>query len=230
MTHVLVLATANPDKAREIGEILGDVAGAQAEVVPLAVGGTTAAYLLAPGSAIGEVIGALSMPDAPPIVEETGQTIEENARIKALGWCGALGLPAIADDTGLEVDALGGEPGVYSARYAGEAATYARNVAKLLAEMRGVAAERRTCRFATVALARFPDGREVKARGSVEGTVAEAPRGTGGFGYDSVFVPAEGDGRTFAEMSAAEKHAISHRGRALRDLAASLGAVIGSVV
>lgn len=228
MTAAFVLATANADKAREIGEILGEVAGEAVEVAPLVLGGMTAAYLLAPRGTIGDALGALALPDAPPAVEETGETIEENARIKAAGWCGALGLPAIADDTGLEVDALGGAPGVRSARYAGEAATYAENVLRLLAELGGVSADRRTCRFATVAMARFPDGREVLAGGVAEGAVAEAPRGAGGFGYDSVFVPAEGDGRTFAEMSGAEKHAVSHRGRALRLLAAALGAELGA--
>jgi XTP/dITP diphosphohydrolase len=230
VTAVFVLATGNADKAREIGEILGDAAGGPVEVAPVAVGGRTAAYVLAPHGEMREVVGRLTVPDAPPSVEETGETIEENARIKAAGWSGALDLPAIADDTGLEVDALGGEPGVHSARYAGEAATYAENVAKLLAAMDGVGAGRRACRFVTVALARFPDGREVMARGTVEGSVAEAPRGVSGFGYDAVFVPDEGDGRTFGEMSAAEKHAVSHRGRALRDLAVSLGAGLGAGV
>jgi XTP/dITP diphosphohydrolase len=128
----------------------------------------------------------------------------------------------VADDTGFEVDALHGEPGVRAARYAGEDATYADNVARVLAELDRVGASRpaeRRARFRTVALVRFPDGREVLAEGTVEGTVVGEPRGEGGFGYDPVFVPDEGDGRTFAELTADEKHAISHRGRAFRALA-----------
>jgi XTP/dITP diphosphohydrolase len=128
-------------------------------------------------------------------------------------------LPALADDTGLLVDALDGRPGVRSARYAGEGATYADNEAKLLDELRDVPAPARTARFVTVAIVRWPDGRELVASGRVDGTITTEVRGAGGFGYDPVFVPDEGDGRTFAEMSAAEKHACSHRGRAFRALA-----------
>lgn len=158
-------------------------------------------------------------PDVPE-VEETGTTLVENARLKAAALVAATGIAAIADDTGLEVDALGGAPGVYSSRYAGPAATYADNVAKLLDELAGET-ERRA-RFRTVALAVFPDGREVAAEGVVDGRIAQEARGTTGFGYDPVFVADEGDGRTFAEMASAEKHAISHRGRAFRALAANL--------
>ena len=131
-------------------------------------------------------------------------------------------MPAIADDTGLEVDALDGAPGVYAARYAGPDATYADNVAKLLRELEGVYPALRTARFATVAIACWPDGREVAARGEVEGVIAAAPAGENGFGYDPVFVPTEGDGRTFAQMTAAEKHAVSHRGAAFAALAETL--------
>ena len=131
----------------------------------------------------------------------------------------------MADDTGLEVDALGGAPGVWSARYAGDDATYDDNVQKLLRELQGVPAERRTARFTTVALVRWPDGREVAAIGNVEGDIVEAPQGSEGFGYDPVFRPAEGDGRTFAEMTSEEKHAVSHRGRAFRTLADGLRVV-----
>ena len=190
-----VLATANPDKAAEIVAVLRD-AGAPAELTP-------------------------RPPDVAE-VEETGATLEENARLKAAALCAATGLPAIADDTGLEVDALGGAPGVYSARFAGPDATYADNVARLLERLAGVEPRHRTARFSTVAVAHWPDGREVAAIGEVDGTIAEAPRGSQGFGYDPVFVPAEGDGRTFAEMAAAEKHALSHRGRAFRTLADGL--------
>jgi XTP/dITP diphosphohydrolase len=117
---------------------------------------------------------------------------------------------------------LGGAPGVYSARYAGEAASYADNVSKLLDALRDVPPPARTARFATVALARWPDGREVAAIGEVEGVIATEPRGSEGFGYDPVFVPIEGDGRSFAEMAPDEKHEVSHRGRAFRTLADGL--------
>jgi XTP/dITP diphosphohydrolase len=194
----LVLATANPDKAAEIRAVLLD-AGVEVELV--------------------------TRPTDVPEVDETGATLEENARLKAVALCVATGLPAVADDTGLAVDALDGAPGVYSARYAGEAATYSDNVEKLLSELAGVDAPARTARFTTVALARWPDGREVAALGDVEGVIATEARGAGGFGYDPVFVPVEGDGRTFAEMSAEEKHRVSHRGRAFRTLADGLKVV-----
>ena len=167
-------------------------------------------------------------PTGLPDVEETADTLEGNARLKAAAVMKATGELAVADDTGLEVDALGGRPGVWAARYAGPGATYADNVAKLLAELDGVPAEQRRARFRTVAVARFPDGREIVAEGAVEGTVAEVPRGEAGFGYDPVFVPDGGDGRTFAEMTTAEKSAVSHRGRALRALAARLSASASS--
>ena len=159
-------------------------------------------------------------PPGLPDVDETADTLEGNARLKAVAVCEATGEVAVADDTGLEVVALGGRPGVRAARYAGLGATYTDNVAKLLAELDGVADRR--ARFRTVALARFPDGREVVAEGTVEGAIAAAPRGSAGFGYDPVFVPDDGDGRTFAEMTRAEKEAVSHRGRAFRALLASL--------
>jgi len=155
-----------------------------------------------------------------PDVAETADTLEGNARLKAVALCDATGEAAVADDTGLEVRALGGRPGVYSSRFAGPDATYADNVAKLLADLEGVADRR--ARFRTVALVRFPDGREVAAEGVIDGHIEPAPRGTLGFGYDPVFVPDEGDGRTFAEMTLAEKQAVSHRGRAFRALAAEL--------
>ena len=191
----LVLASANPDKAAEIVAILG-----------AAVPGLD----LAPRPA--------GLAD----VDETGATLLENARLKAAAVAAATGEPAVADDTGLAVDALDGAPGVWSARFAGEGATYADNVARLLAELDGVAPDRRTARFETVALVCWPDGREVVATGAVEGVIATEPRGGRGFGYDPVFVPSEGDGRTFAELLPLEKHAVSHRGRAFRALAAEL--------
>ncbi|MEY2451891.1 MAG: XTP/dITP diphosphohydrolase [Acidimicrobiaceae bacterium] len=157
--------------------------------------------------------------DVPDVVEDA-PTLEGNARLKAVAICDATGKPALADDTGLEVDALGGAPGVFSARFAGESATYADNVDKLLDSLADVVEpEGRMARFRTVALARFPDGREVLAAGWVDGTIAAAPRGEHGFGYDPVFEPVEADGRTFAQLTSEEKNGISHRARALRTLA-----------
>jgi XTP/dITP diphosphohydrolase len=184
-----VLATANPDKTREIQEILGDD------------------------------VELLARPAEVPDVEETGDTLEANARLKARALVDATGVAAIADDTGLEVHALGGAPGVYSARYAGEGATYADNVAKLLEALAG--RPDRSARFRTVAIAMWPDGTEIVAEGSVEGTIAREASGSRGFGYDPVFVPA-GAAVTFAEMTSEAKHAVSHRGRAFRALAARL--------
>lgn len=196
----IVLATANPDKAAEVREI----------------------FL----AAVGERAILLERPRQVGEVEETGETLEDNARLKAVAFAEATGLAAVADDTGLAVEALGGRPGVYSSRYAGERASYADNVAKLLAEL-GTSALRRAS-FSTVALLRFPDGSELSATGTVEGEIAREPRGALGFGYDPVFVPDEGDGRTFAEMAPAEKHAVSHRGRAFRSLAALLAEQVAS--
>ena len=155
-------------------------------------------------------------------VPEDGDTLEANARTKAAAAAEAAGAATLADDTGLEVDALDGAPGVHSARFAGPAGGDAANVAKLLAALAGVPPDGRTARFRTVVVARWPGGREVLAEGVVEGSIAGEPRGDRGFGYDPVFVPAPGD-VTFAEMSLEAKGAISHRGRALRELARKLG-------
>jgi XTP/dITP diphosphohydrolase len=198
VTARFVLATANPDKAAEVRQILAEALG-DVELLP--------------------------RPDGVPEVEEDGDTLVSNARLKAVALVEATGQACVADDTGLEVNALGGAPGVYSARYAGEHASYADNFSKLLAELAGVEKAQRTARFRTVALARFPDGSEVVASGAVDGHIAMEPQGTSGFGYDPVFVPDGGDGRTFAEMSAPEKHAVSHRGRAFRALAEALSAL-----
>lgn len=198
----LVLATANRDKAAEIVEILESTAGGRIEILP--------------------------RPEEAAEVDETGDTLEENARLKARALVDHTGMPAVADDTGLEVDALAGAPGVRSSRFAGLDATYDQNVAKLLSELEAVgatAAECRRARFRTVAIACFPDGHEVAAEGSVEGTISSERSGAGGFGYDPVFV-ALGDERTFAEMSPGEKNAMSHRGRAFRALAIGLLAEI----
>ena len=165
----------------------------------------------------------VARPESVGEVAETEDTLEGNARLKAGAVAAVAGEPAVADDTGLEVDALGGRPGVFAARYAGEDATYADNVAKLLEELAEVAASDRRARFRTVALVAWPDGREVAAHGVVEGHIAAEPRGTSGFGYDPVFVPDGGDGRTFAEMTIGEKAAVSHRARAFAALVAALG-------
>jgi XTP/dITP diphosphohydrolase len=191
-----VLASANPSKAAEIDDIVRAIAPGSIELVPRPV-------------------------DVPDVVEDA-DTFEGNARLKAVALVEATGLPALADDSGLSVDALSGAPGVRSARYAGESATDADNVARLLRELAGVDGPDRTARFECTVMVRWPDGREVVATGQVDGRIAEAPAGSGGFGYDPVFVPDEGDGRTFGLFDPTAKHAISHRGRALRALVEQL--------
>ena len=158
---------------------------------------------------------------APDVVEDAG-TLLGNARLKAVAIADASGLPAIADDTGLEVDALGGAPGVDTAHYAGQGATDDANWSKLLSDLAGLETASRRARFRTVAMVAWPDGHDVWAEGVCEGTIASEHRGTQGFGYDGVFVPDDGDGRTFAEMTADEKQARSHRGRAFTALLARL--------
>jgi XTP/dITP diphosphohydrolase len=198
-TRELVLASANPDKVAEIVAILGDVPG----------------WRLLPRPT-----------DVPDVIED-GATLVDNARLKAQALATATGLPAVADDTGLFVDALGGAPGVFSARYSGDGASYDSNVAKLLTELERVGANDpadRRATFRTVALVVDPDGTEVWAEGDVAGWIAPDARGAQGFGYDPVFVPDGYDGRSFAELSGPEKHVISHRGRAFRALAALLAA------
>ena len=189
----LVCASANPDKVAEIAEILAECG-----------------------------VLLIARPDSVPDVVEDADTLEGNARLKAVAIAEAIGLPAVADDTGLEVDALDGAPGVRSARYAGEHASYEDNVDLLLRELaaRGaVEPGERTARFRTVVILRWPDGRELVVNGVCEGTIISERKGDGGFGYDPVFAPDGADGRTFAQLSPAEKHAISHRGRARRALA-----------
>jgi XTP/dITP diphosphohydrolase len=174
---------------------------------------------------LGVAVELIARPDHVPDVVEDADTLEGNASLKAVAIATATGLPAVADDTGLEVDALGGAPGVFTGRYAGEGSTDADNRAKLLAELAGVPGdEQRTARFRTVALVAWPDGEQVAADGLCEGVIAGDERGSAGFGYDPIFVPVEGDGRTFAEMTEDEKHAISHRGRAFRALLELLAA------
>ena len=152
-------------------------------------------------------------------VDENAETLAGNARLKARAICEATGTAAVADDTGLEVDALGGLPGVRSARFAGDSATDEENLRKLLKSLEAVPSDERGARFRTVAIVAFPDGKELVTEGVANGMIAEVPRGNGGFGYDSLFVPDEGTGLSFAEMSEMEKNLISHRGKAFRSLA-----------
>ncbi len=183
----LVLATRNAHKVREIGQVLGD----------------------------GAVLRSLAdFPDVGRIPEE-GETFAANAAQKALFVARALGLPVMADDSGLEVDAMDGAPGVRSARFAGEGATDDANNTKLLGLLEGVPVERRTGRFRCAIAVAWPDGTVRTAEGACEGRILEGPRGEGGFGYDPLFVP-EGCDRTFAELQEEDKNRISHRGRALR--------------
>ncbi|HKH05989.1 MAG TPA: RdgB/HAM1 family non-canonical purine NTP pyrophosphatase [Acidimicrobiales bacterium] len=154
-----------------------------------------------------------------PGVAETGETFEENALIKARALAEAAGEVAVADDSGIEIDALAGAPGVRSARW-----TEGDWILRVLRELANVPDGERGCRYVCAAAAVWPGphSREIVVRGFVDGVVATEPRGTGGFGYDPIMVPLEGDGRTFAEMSEPEKHALSHRGRAFRQLARHL--------
>ncbi|MGD2102393.1 MAG: RdgB/HAM1 family non-canonical purine NTP pyrophosphatase [Acidimicrobiia bacterium] len=186
----LVVASKNPDKINEIERVLAE------------------------SGLVTEIVRGLDWPDVP----ETGASLEENALLKARAVVEATGLPVVADDTGLEVTALGGEPGVNSARFAGLDATYSQNVARLLHDMRDVTD--RTARFRTVAVLCFMDGVEIVANGVLDGVITEAPRGSNGFGYDPVF---EVEGTTLAEMSTEEKDAVSHRARALQALIESVG-------
>jgi len=168
---------------------------------------------------VAEILGAGWRIEArDPAVEETGATFEENALLKAAAVCAATGELAIADDSGIEIDALDGRPGIHSARWTEESDW----IPRVLRELDGRTGPERSARYVAAAAAVWPDGSEVVVRGTVEGRVADAPRGTGGFGYDPIFEPAEGDGRTFAEMPPDEKHALSHRGRAFRLLAQHL--------
>ena len=160
-------------------------------------------------------ISIVGLDDFPQIgdIEETGTTLLENSLIKARSVHQITGLPSLADDTGLEVDALDGAPGVYSARFAGENPTYEDNVNKLLSKLEGVSVEKRTARFRTIIA--FVDGRrELFSEGIIEGLITVEPRGHEGFGYDPIFLP-ETESKTFAEMSQERKNQISHRGRAL---------------
>jgi XTP/dITP diphosphohydrolase len=202
MIRELVLATRNHNKVIELVALLGD---------------------------LGIKIRTLDeFPDAPDVVED-GDTCEANAVKKARAIAESTGLPAVADDTGLEVDALGGRPGVYAARYAGEDATYEDNCQKLLRELTGVPREQRTARFLTVAAIALPsDGIRV-AQGTLEGVIAEEASGTLGFGYDPVFLIPE-LGKTLAQLSADQKNTISHRAKAFAKMREMLSASSASMV
>jgi XTP/dITP diphosphohydrolase len=197
----LALATKNPGKIREILEVCSDW--------PVAWTLSTAA------------------PSPWPDVEETGETYLENALLKARAVASALGIPAVADDSGIEVDALGGAPGPRSARFAGPEASDEQNLGLLIERVTEVPPEERTARYRCVAACAWPDGREVWSEGACEGRLLPERRGSGGFGYDPIFVPDETPGRTMAEVSPPEKNAISHRGRALRALGDILASTPG---
>ena len=192
----LVLATRNPHKLEELHEILAE-AGVDVRLV-----------------------AASDFPDVPDVAE-TGATFAANALLKAHAVAAATGMPAVADDSGLCVDALNGMPGIFSARWAGGHGDDRANLDLVLAQIADVPDERRGAAFECAAALALPDGTERVAEGRVEGVLVRERRGSGGFGYDPVFVP-HGDTRTTAEMSAAEKHAISHRGRAFRGLAPAI--------
>ncbi len=182
---ILLLGTKNAGKIRELKVLLSDLPG----------------------------ISFLTFNERPfSSVEETGRTFRENALLKARSICAETGLPVLAEDSGLEVAALGGAPGVYSARYSGEPVDYARNNALLLKNLAGVADRR--ARFVDVAVLRLPDGREYVREGILSGRIATAPRGAGGFGYDPLFIP-DGYDKTLAELGEEEKNRISHRARAI---------------
>jgi XTP/dITP diphosphohydrolase len=188
-----VLATANAHKAKEIRQVLEPYG-----------------------------IELLDRPLDVADVEETESTLEGNALLKARALTDATGLPAIADDTGLFIDALEGRPGVYSARYAGETATFADNVSKALTELDGVDDARRSAYFRSVIAVTFPDGTSWWVDGVLDGMILHSPVGGEGFGYDVIFAPADFGGTSLAQMSADEKNAISHRGQALRAFAEKL--------
>ncbi|MFO0777941.1 MAG: XTP/dITP diphosphatase [Nitrospira sp.] len=190
----LVLATRNPDKGRELGALLGG---------------------------LGIHIRTLAEFPTVPEVEEDGATCEANAIKKAREVAKSTGLPSVADDTGLEVDALGGRPGVFAARYAGEHATYEDNCRKLLYELEGVPKGARHARFLTVAVIAFPSGDIHVTQGNLEGAITDHPMGDRGFGYDPVFLVPE-FGKTLAQLTIDEKNCISHRAKAFAQVRAWL--------
>lgn len=183
-----ILATNNQDKVAEMKKILK----------PLNIEALSADEV---GADLGEV-------------EETGETFEENAKIKALSALKITGMPSIADDSGLVVDSLNGEPGVYSARYSGKGATYSSNIDKLLFKMKDIPDKKRTAKFVCAVCCLFPNGEEIMVKGECRGKIGFDRVGIGGFGYDPVFVV--DSGKTFAELNMEEKSKISHRGKALK--------------
>lgn len=194
-----IIATNNKKKLKELSAILG---GLGVEAVSLAEAGIESD------------------------VEETGKTFEENSRLKAVAAMEIANLPAIADDSGLEVDALGGEPGIYSARYGGDkCADDKERYEYLLKNMENVPDGKRSARFVSVITCTFPDGREVVARGEIEGEILRAPVGEGGFGYDPIFFVPE-ENMTTAEMSAERKNEISHRAKSLKIMAEKLKEIL----
>ncbi|WP_438487787.1 RdgB/HAM1 family non-canonical purine NTP pyrophosphatase [Streptomyces sp. S186] len=197
----LVLATRNTGKITELRAIL-DAAGLDVELV-----------------------GADAYPDVPD-VKETGVTFAENALLKAHALARATGLPAVADDSGLCVDVLGGAPGIFSARWAGRHGDDQANLDLLLAQLSDIDDAHRTARFACAAALALPDGTERVVEGTLEGVLRRTPAGTGGFGYDPVLQPL-GETRTCAELTPAEKNAISHRGKAFRALAPAVRELVG---
>ncbi len=186
----LVCASANPDKVIEIEAILEGV------------------------------VDLLPRPPGVADVVEDADTLIGNARLKAAAICAAANLSAVSDDTGLFVDALGGAPGVYAARFAGPEATYADNRAKLLDALEG--SDDRRASFVSAVVVMWPDGREIAVEGVCQGTIAASELGDRGFGYDPIFVPDDGGGRSFSQMSDSEKNQISHRARALHALLKAL--------
>jgi XTP/dITP diphosphohydrolase len=166
------------------------------------------------------VVELLPRPGDVPDIVEDADTLIGNARLKATAICAATGLAAVSDDTGLFVDAIGGAPGIHAARFAGDDATYADNRHKLLGALGGTT--NRAARFVSAAMVVWPDGRELAVEGVCDGVIATAELGDRGFGYDSVFIPADGDGRSFAQMTDDEKNRISHRSRSLAALLAAL--------
>ena len=199
MTSELVLATRNRHKLKELAEIL-DATGLDVELLPLPA-------------------------DAPEVAED-GLTFAENALKKARSAAATTGLPSVADDSGLCVDALNGMPGVFSARWSGQHGDNAANLELLLGQLADVPARHRGARFACAAALVLPTGEECVVEARLEGVLTDVPRGRGGFGYDPVFLP-QGHDRTTAEMTAADKNAISHRGNAFRALVPSIRELLG---
>lgn len=204
MAQRLVLATRNQGKILELRRILEAISHGTIELVSVD-----------------------QYPDIPD-VEETGSTFEENALLKAVAMCDATGLPAIADDSGLCVDALSGAPGIFSARYAGKHGDDTANLKKVLVELQGVEDAKRSAHFTCVTALVMPDGRKVTKVGEFHGFIAHSPVGEYGFGYDPIFIP-QGSGITSAQMSAQEKDLVSHRGISLRAIAPHVIELLGTL-